>query len=131
MDDRHGRHRRASPDRRRRPAAAFHVASRGRFHRLAEDAFSGLPAELRSRLGRVRIEVADVPPVVGHPVALGRFEPLRAGGGSPIEGTMVLYRRPIEMRAGSRDELEAVIREVAVREIERHHGGDGPAPGDG
>lgn len=136
MSDRHARRRHSSPDRRRGPTAGFLTADRGRFRRLADEAITGLSREHREFLARVRVVVEDVPPSGrGREVTLGRLVPMPVerptGTAGPGEATatMVLYRRPIEMRATSRDELTEIIRQVVRGEIARHRGDDPDADG--
>lgn len=136
MDDRHARRRRSPPDRRRGPTTGFLAADRGRFQRLAEEAITGLPRQHRELLGRVRVVVEDVPPPDdGLEVALGRLMPMSVGQapGTAAPGeaaaTMILYRRPIEMRATSRDELTELIAQVVRGEIARQRGDEPDADG--
>lgn len=129
-DDRHGRHRRADVDRRRRPVDGFRARDRLRFARLVEDALAELPPSFHDHLDGVLLVVQDVPPAPDDgldtaEVPLGgcwtTTDPRRRG--EPTT-TLLLYRRPIEARAASRDDLLALVREVAVIELAEHLGID-------
>ena len=130
-DDRHGRHRRADPDRRRRPVDGFRVRDLRRFQRLVEDAIAGLPAGLLVHLDGVQLAVTDLPPPDGpggraDEVALGVYEaaPVRGGGRTPRPDRVTLYRRPLEARATSRPDLADLIRDTVVHELADHLGID-------
>lgn len=132
-DDRHARHRRADTDRRRRPVDGFRARDLRRFERLVEDALAELPAELLSHLDDVLLTVADVPPADaagagGDAVLLGLYqqaEPAdRGSGAAALPDRITLFRRPIETRATSKDDLAEIVRETVVYEIAHHLGID-------
>jgi predicted Zn-dependent protease with MMP-like domain len=129
-DDRHARHRRAEPDRRRRPVDGFRTADRGRFGRLVEDALAELPPSFLEHLDGTTIVVEDVPPVPGDgdagEVALAAYDtaPVRGRGRRAPGHLLTLYRRPLEARATSKRDLAAIVREVTVLEVAEHLGID-------
>lgn len=115
--DRHGRTRRTDGDRRRRPADGFRARDPRRFVDLAEEAIRTLPVRLLREIADARLMVEDVPReeddgVLPDEPPLGRLEL-----GSPR--VLVLYRRPIELRAGSRGELGDVLRDAVAQAIGR------------
>jgi predicted Zn-dependent protease with MMP-like domain len=136
-DDRHGRHRRAEIDRRRRPVDGFRTPDRGRFARLVEDVLSELPPSFLTHLEDTVILVEDVPDVTGassphgpDEVPLARYDAAPPGGRrgrAPVAAQLTLYRRPLEARATSKLELSALVREVTVLEVADHLGIDDDA----
>jgi predicted Zn-dependent protease with MMP-like domain len=129
-DDRHARHRRAEPDRRRRPVDGFRTADRGRFGRLVEDALAELPPSFLEHLDGTTIVVEDVPPVPNGddagevPLATYAAAPGRGGGRRAPGHLLTLYRRPLEARATSKRDLAAIVREITVLEVADHLGID-------
>jgi len=116
-EDRHGRLRRTDGDRRRRPVDGFRARDRARFEDVAEDALGGLPARVLREIAGARLGLEDVPPQpepadAGEEPELGRLEL-----GTPRR--LVLYRRPIELRAGSRMELADAVRDAAAEAVGR------------
>jgi predicted Zn-dependent protease with MMP-like domain len=112
-ENRHGREARADHDRRRRPSDGFRVRDTARFQRIAEDALSGLPAEILDPLSDAELLIVDIPPEPAadeHEVPLVAFEP----GGRP---RLTLYRRPLEARALGRPELSELVRLAVGREV--------------
>jgi predicted Zn-dependent protease with MMP-like domain len=132
MDDRHGRHRRAPSDGRRRPLDGYRAINRARFERLVGDAVATLPPFILERLDNVQIVVADVPPPdvlgAGDELLLGLYEGVpqtERGWGAPIlPDRITLYRRPIESRARTRAELARIVRDTVVHEVAHHFGID-------
>jgi predicted Zn-dependent protease with MMP-like domain len=135
-DDRHGRHRRAEIDRRRRPVDGFRTLDRGRFARLVEDVLAELPPSFLTHLEDTLVVVEDVPDVAGEPpphpadeVPLARYDAATHGGRrerAPA-AQLRLYRRPLEARATSKLELSGLVREVIVLEVADHLGLDDDA----
>jgi predicted Zn-dependent protease with MMP-like domain len=84
-----------------------------------EELEQALAAELAGELAALEFAVEEVPPptadaaefdpeiVVDRGVALGRL--LRAGDGRGTAPTIVVYRRPVEARAGHGDERADLI----------------------
>lgn len=131
MDDRHARRRHRVADPRRRPVDGYRLAGASRFDRLVGEVLADVPATVLDHLQQVELRLADVPPAPGpgevEDVLLARSEPpgqVTGGrrGGPPARIT--LYRRPIEVRAHSKPELIALLREVLVRESARQLGID-------
>lgn len=91
--------------------------SRQRFDDLVVAVVSEIEDRWADRLGLVEYGVEDAPLVPddwysgGVPLA----SLIRRGGGEPTR--MVLFRRPIEHRAGSREELEGLVLMVVVEQV--------------
>jgi predicted Zn-dependent protease with MMP-like domain len=121
--DRHGRAARSDNDRRRRPSDGYRVRDERRFLDLVEDVLATLPQRLLDAVASARVTVEDVPPPPdphgGTPddIPLSAFDP--AG-----EGTLIVYRRPLELRAVSRGDLDDVVRLAVGREVARVMGID-------
>lgn len=113
MDDRHARHRRRRADPRRRPLDGFRTPDLARFTRLVATALAELPPELSDRADRVDVVVRDVPPTDEDPVPFAALVP-GSGGQQRLE----VYRRPIESRAQSRNELAIILADVIAEELE-------------
>lgn len=108
--DRRGRVPRADGDPARRPGDGFRTLDRRRFAQLARDAVALLPAPIRTPLAGATLLVRDLPP---PPAGLPWEEvPLAAFQAAP-PGRLVLYRRPLELRAESRADLVDAIRDAA------------------
>lgn len=90
---------------------------RQRFDDLVLTVVSEIEDRWADRLGLVEYGVEDAPQVPddwdasGVPLA----SLIRRGGGEPTR--MVLFRRPIEHRAGSREELEGLVLTVIVEQV--------------
>jgi predicted Zn-dependent protease with MMP-like domain len=89
-----------------------------RFDDLVTESVQRLERRWSAQLAEVEFAVADVPPAESEtwsnePVPLGRLFP--AAGGTPAR--IVVYRRPIEARAGDQGELGALVHEVVVEEV--------------
>jgi hypothetical protein len=71
----------------------------------------------KAELGDVEFGTEDVPQLppdwTDEPIPFGSL--IRATPTSPAR--IVVFRRPIEMRAGSRRELSALVREVVVEHL--------------
>lgn len=113
-EDRHGRAAHGDTDRRRRPSDGFRVHGPRRFGQLVEDALTSLPAALLEAAGDAQVAVEDLPPpdTAARDVPLARFEP-----GAPAR--LVVYRRPLELRALSHADLTELVRAAAGQEIAR------------
>lgn len=127
--DRHARHHDRPPDRRRHPWAGFRTRSRDAFERLVGDELDALPRELSDPLDNVQITVAETPADLGlDEVLLGLYEGVprteRALAGPALPDRITVFRRPHELRAGSRAGLAALVRETLVHEIAHHLGID-------
>jgi predicted Zn-dependent protease with MMP-like domain len=146
VDDRHARHRRATGDRRRRPSDGFRATNRARFERLVADAVATLPPELLRELDRVQLWIEEVPPDPpgeGETPPLARYvvaTPSRRRAGSAAAGSaaagsatgpaavpadrLILFRRPLELRATSKVDLAELVRFTVVHELAHHLGID-------
>lgn len=114
------------------------------FDELVDAAVSRLERRWAEQLSGVEFAVAEVPPSelpdgAGKPVPLAWLFPAvtsvattpvsrtgastgpstdqRAARGGPLPPRIVLYRRPLEARAGDRRELEALVLDVLVEQV--------------
>ncbi|MET7303920.1 MULTISPECIES: metallopeptidase family protein [unclassified Embleya] len=88
-----------------------------RFDDLAADVVERL-AKRWPQLEEVRFAVLDVPEAEtavngDEAVALGRLVPATKG----VPATIILYRRPLELRAEGRTELEMLVNDVLVEQV--------------
>ena len=125
--DRHGR----GP---RGPLAPAHVplgeSGSRRFDGIVLDAVEHVESRWRDQLKGVDFAVEDVPPmepglevddeIESAGVPLARLLP--GGGGHPPR--IVLYRRPLELRAIDRDDLEDLVHDIVVEEVAQFLGLD-------
>ena len=125
-EDRHGRHRRRVEDPRRHPSQGWRAAGADRFDRLVGDAIAELPPFVMDRVENVAIVVEEVPPT--DEVLLGLYEGVprtaRDGWAPVLPDRITLYRRPLEARARTKDELRMLIATTLVHEVAHHHGID-------
>ena len=101
-----------------------------RFDGIVLDAVEHVEARWRNELSTLDFAVEEVPPLeVTGPVEdeiesagvpLARL--LGASGGHPAR--LVIYRRPLELRAIDRDDLEDLIHDIVVEEVARFLGLD-------
>jgi predicted Zn-dependent protease with MMP-like domain len=94
-----------------------------RFDDLVLDAVEHVEVRWREQLKGVDFAVEDVPPLDGvgpvqdeiesAGVPLARLLP--AGRGAPPR--IVLYRRPLELRAVDREDLEDLVHDIVVEEV--------------
>jgi predicted Zn-dependent protease with MMP-like domain len=130
MEDRHARHRRREADGRRRPQDGFRALSLERFERLVVRALDTLPEGLLAYLDDVHVTIEDVPGADplgrGDELLLGRYQgaPRTPRDGDAGPDRITLFRRPLEMRAATRHELESLVRETVVHEVAHHFGID-------
>ncbi|HEU5033973.1 MAG TPA: metallopeptidase family protein [Mycobacteriales bacterium] len=111
----------------RGPLAPAHVplsqTPTQRFDNLVLDAVEHVETRWRDELRGVDFAVEEVPPldpampvedeIESAGVPLARLLP--AGGGLPPR--IVLYRRPLELRALDREDLEDLVHDVVVEEV--------------
>ena len=94
-----------------------HPSRREAFDELVLSAVDRLSERWRDELGAVEFGAEDVPQLpadwADEPIPFGSLT--RATATTPAR--IVLFRRPIEMRAGSRRELAALVREVLVEHL--------------
>lgn len=97
-----------------------------RFDDLVRDAITDLEQRWSAELAGVEFAVEDVPPTgsgwdegvvadetAGGPVPLGRLLPADRGSAPRV----VVYRRPLEARAGDREDLGDLVHEVVVDQV--------------
>jgi predicted Zn-dependent protease with MMP-like domain len=111
--DRHGRGLRGplTP-----PQAPVSRTRAERFEDLVDDEVRRLVQRWGRELARVEFAVEDVPdvePWSDGPVPLGRTLP--AEGGAPVR--IVVYRRPVEVRASGEAEQVRLVRDLLVEEV--------------
>jgi predicted Zn-dependent protease with MMP-like domain len=118
VSDRHGRAARADNDPRRRPSDGFRAVTAQRFRRLVDAIVAGLPQRYAAPLTGATIVVEDLPPppLVDREgeVLLARFD----------HGRLTVYRRPLEMRAESRQMLEDATMVAIAQAVARSLGFD-------
>ncbi|MEJ5914099.1 metallopeptidase family protein [Pseudokineococcus sp. 1T1Z-3] len=101
------------------PAGLPAARTRGeRFDDLVLDAVEDVERVLDQPLSHIEFAVEDVPPgepsdVVGEAVPLGRYTPAERGAPARV----VVYRRPVETRAGEPAELEDLVHQVVVEQV--------------
>lgn len=105
--DRHARTARVDNDRRRRPSDGFRLRDGSRFLRVVDDAAASLPHRLAEPLAAAGFQVSEVPPGSSddEDVQLATF----------AAGVLTVYRRPLELRAQDRGDLEDAVR-IAIGE---------------
>lgn len=129
MDDRHARHRRRPPDRRRRPWTGWRASSLGDFVRLVDRAVATLPPALLERMHNIELSVEDVPPPeYADEILLGLYEgtplPERTWDGAMMPDRIRLFRGPLEARATGPEHLRHLVATTVVHEIAHHFGID-------
>lgn len=94
------------------------------FDELVLDALGAVERRLGRELSELEVAVEEVPPSDPAPwesgVALGRLFP--AEGKLPAR--LVVYRRPVQTRAGSRAELSQLVQDVVAEQAARMLGID-------
>ena len=88
-----------------------------RFDALVLASVTGIEDRWRERLGLVEYAVEDAPQVGadwgGSPVPLSAL--VHAAGATPAR--VVLFRRPLELRAEDREDLQALVHAVLVEQV--------------
>jgi predicted Zn-dependent protease with MMP-like domain len=97
-----------------------------RFEALVAQAIDELPAWVHQRLDNVDVLIEAQPPA-DQPNLLGLYEgvPLTRRGlgySGALPDRITLFRRSIEVRAGSDDELRRMVRETVVHEVAHFFG---------
>ncbi|MFC8046391.1 metallopeptidase family protein [Nocardia sp. NPDC057353] len=111
-----------------------------KFDRLVLEAFAPLDSKWHDRLTKLDIAVDDVPKirplhpdsvtwpdevVADGPVPLSRLVPAGIDRhGAATRARVVLFRKPLELRAGDPDDLVDLLREVLVQQIATYLGVD-------
>jgi predicted Zn-dependent protease with MMP-like domain len=121
--DRHGRAARTDNDRRRRPSDGFRAAHGGRFSDLVAEAIAELPDRLAEAVAGLELVITDVPPIDDRAIK-AREVPLAQVIGHGRTRRLLVYRRPIEIRATSRAEVVGVARGAIGEEVARAFGID-------
>lgn len=95
------------------------ASRREQFDDLVLDSAERLDPALQARSMKVEFAVEDVPPSDPAPweeeegVPLGRLFPGRASSANRV----VVYRRPVESRAGDERELAIIVHDVIVEQV--------------
>lgn len=105
------------------------------FERLVRKAIQGLPRSLREKIGNLAVIVEESPPPevlrelgMSSPYELlGLYQgvPLSKRGfyyGNVLPDRISLYKRPIEARCASAEEMVRLIQEVVLHELGHHFG---------
>lgn len=108
-DDRHARHRRRDTDPRRRPSDGYRLRGHAPFARVLADAAALLPAQVHAVTDELMVVIEELPDVDDDAPSLVRV--VRGGDRRPC---LVLVRRPLELRATSREELTELVAEAIV-----------------
>jgi len=100
------------------PGTPAHRSRAQRFDDLVLDVVEDLDRTWASHLRGTEFAVEDVPPSDPAPwedggVLLGRFFPAEAGR----PGRVVVYRRPVEVRAFDTEDLADLVRDVVVEQV--------------
>lgn len=100
------------------PGTPAHRTRAQRFDDLVLDVVEDLDHTWAAQLRGTEFAVEDVPPSDPAPwedggVPLGRFFPAEAGR----PGRVVVYRRPVEVRAIDTDDLADLVRDVVVEQV--------------
>ncbi len=88
-----------------------------RFDQLVLDVVSAIDERWSDRLGVLEYAVEDAPQVPDdwHPETVPLSSLVRGARGAPTR--LVLFRRPIEHRAATRTDLEAMVLTVVVEQV--------------
>ncbi|WP_223394193.1 metallopeptidase family protein [Nocardioides rotundus] len=115
--DRHGRGMRGPGVLPRVPGRPERRTARQRFDDLVVTVVAEIEDRWADRLGLVEYGVEDTPqlPEDWESVSVPLASLVRRGGADPHR--IVLFRRPIEQRAASREELEGLVLTVVVEQV--------------
>jgi predicted Zn-dependent protease with MMP-like domain len=101
-----------------------------RFDGIVLDAVEHVESRWHDRLAAVDFAVEEVPPVDGS----GGWEDEISSAGVPLarllapgpgrRARIVIYRRPLELRALDRDDLEDLVHDIVVEEVAHYLGLD-------
>lgn len=96
------------------------------FDEMVRDAVELLDHRFTQELSGVEFAVEDVPPALNvydadvledGEVPIARLLPDRAGGSGSVPPRIVLYRRPLELRAVDREDLADLVKDVIVEQV--------------
>lgn len=115
--DRHGRGMRGPAVVPRSPGTPALRTDRDRFDALVLAVVTDIESRWSKHLGLVEYAVEDAPQVPDDwdPGTVPLSSLVRGSGGRPTR--LVLFRRPIEHRSGSRSDLEALVLTVVVEQV--------------
>ncbi len=101
----------------RRPGQPELRSRRERFDQLVLDVVTEIDVRWQDRLGLVEYAVEDAPliPDDWSTTTVPLSSLVRGSGAKPTR--LVLFRRPIEHRAETRDDLEALVLTVVVEQV--------------
>jgi predicted Zn-dependent protease with MMP-like domain len=101
----------------RHPGSPELPTGRERFDELALSIVTSVDRRWQDELGLVEYAVEDAPQIPDdwHPETVPLSSLVRGARGAPTR--LVLFRRPIEHRAESRAELEALVLTVVVEQV--------------
>ena len=99
------------------PGTPEHPSGGERFDQLVLDVVSGIDERWSDQLGLVEYAVEDAPQIPDdwHPETVPLSSLVRGTRGAPSR--LVLFRRPIEHRAATRSDLEALVLTVVVEQV--------------
>lgn len=100
------------------PGLPFARTRSEKFDDLVLDAVERLERRWASALAPVELAVEDVPPLdddvdLDGEVPLGRSVP----GDGPLPPRIVVYRRPVELRAPEKEDLGGLVHDVVVEQL--------------
>ncbi len=99
------------------PGIPVRRTDRERFDHLVVDIVTALDDRWADRLGLLEYAVEDAPQIPDdwHPDTVPLSSLVRGAKGAPTR--LVLFRRPIEHRAETRSDLEALVLTVVVEQV--------------
>ena len=99
------------------PGSPAGPTARERFDELVLDVVAGIEERWSDRLGLLEYAVEDAPQIPDdwHPETVPLSSLVRGARGAPTR--LVVFRRPIEHRAESRSDLEALVLTVVVEQV--------------
>ena len=105
-----------------------------RFDGIVLDAVEHVEERWHDRLAAVDFAVEEVPPVEADGSATGGWEDEISSAGVPLarllgaapgrRARIVIYRRPLELRAADREDLEDLVHDIVVEEVAHFLGMD-------
>ncbi len=104
------------------------------FEKLVEQALRGLPRRFKKKLENISVEVEDRPSrelLEGMGITSGTLFGLYQGVpltqrdwnyGNVLPDRIVIYQRPIEQAARSREDIERIVRDTVIHEVGHYFG---------